>query len=130
MRKKTSIKIDPKKLRHAILVRNMSLIEASEQMGFNKAYLNNCMARSEIAPSGAILLEKMFSVEPHEYQVTEPEPVKAEPVETPTSEPAPVIDYVQLYNTVYAAMLAALSQNAKEMREHLFDKPSERGCAS
>ena len=130
MRNSKAIKIDSSKLRHAVNVRNMKLAETSTEMGFNAAYLNNAMARGYLAPAGAILLEKLFDIQPHEYQITEPtpepEPVKAESEEAATQ----ALDYVQLYNTVYAAMLAALKQNAKEMREHLFDKPSKGVSAS
>ena len=128
MRNSKAIKIDPSKLRHAVNVRNMKFGEASTEMGFNAAYLNNAMARGCIAPSGAILLEKMFDIPVSEYQYVEPTPEPEKPAVT--EAPAAAIDYIALYNTVYQAMLSALRQNAKEMREHLFDKPCKEVSAS
>jgi plasmid maintenance system antidote protein VapI len=124
MPKTKIIEIDSDKLRRAIVKRNLHVTKISVEMGRSPVFVTNIIQRGRMTPSVAILLEKMYDIQPHEYELVKPEPdpetVEVVPANEAGEQNTPAIDYVQLYNVVYAAMLAALKKNASDMREHLF----------
>lgn len=123
MRQAKSFPIDVQKFRHALDVRNLKFDALSLEMGREKTYINTIIKHGRIVPSAAILLEKLHDIQRYEYELVqalpEPTPDEAKSV-TVLEQPKAEIDYVQLYNTIYGAVLAALRQNAKDVKDRLF----------
>jgi hypothetical protein len=122
MRKRqiNTIKIDGKKLKDAIKSRGLTCEQVSLETGRGRTYIAYSVCTGIIAISETLLLDKLYGIKPSEYEYVEPEP---EPVvETPEHEPTQTsgIDYVALYNTIYAAVYAALKANAEDMKDRLF----------
>ena len=94
-------------------------------LGYNNALFSNAKARGYMSDEVADRLERVYGIKRSTYEIAEPKPA-AEPTVEKVEEPKPEepktgIDYVQLYNTIYAATLAALQANAKGLHEHLFE---------
>ena len=124
MRKKSfnTFRIDSKKLKTALKERGLKTEIVSVATGHCKSYISQCIWGNSMPFSEAILLDRMYGIPRSEYEHIEPTP---EPVaETPATEQPQTsgIDYVALYNTIYAAVYAALKANASDMRDRLFDR--------
>lgn len=117
MAKSSAFTIDPRKLRHAINVRNLSLSQVDRDTGRSTTYTSHALRNGTMSASQAILLERMYGIMRADYEIVpEPEP---EPVVEQEKETAG-LDYDKLYQTIYAAVFAALRMNADEMKDRLF----------
>lgn len=116
--------IDTAKLRHEINVRNLTLEQLSVETGRSKSYMSQQLACGEVSVTQAVLMERMYGIMRSDYEVKAPEPVVVEaPVEHET-EKLCTVDYDKLYNTIYAAVYAALRMNADELHDRMFNKVS------
>lgn len=126
MRRTNNFEIDGDKLRNALVRKNLGMNRTSMELGKSPTYLSQCASYGYMNASIALLLETMYGIPRSEYEHVEPEP-EPEPAPEPVAEepatPSTGIDYIALYNVIYAAVHAALKQNAKDMHDHLFDKP-------
>lgn len=119
MSRTATFQIDTSKLMHEINVRNLSLSQVDRDTGRCITYTSRALRRGKMAVTQAILLERMYGIKRDDYELVEPEPVVV--VEPPKDTDKPcVLDYDKLYNTIYAAVYAALRMNADEMKDRLF----------
>lgn len=119
MSRTATFKIDSSKLLHEINVRNLSLSQIDRDTGRSITYTSHMLRSGKIATSQAILLERMYGIMRKDYELVQPEPVVV--MEPPKDTETPcVLNYDKLYQTIYAAVFAALRMNADEMRDRLF----------
>ena len=123
MRRANNFEIDGDKLRNALVKRDLKAGDTAVSLGKNRTYLAQCASYGYMNASIALLLETMYGIPRSEYEHVEPEP---EPEPAPVAEepatPSTGIDYIALYNVIYASVYAALKANAKDLHDHLFDK--------
>lgn len=127
MRKQKEIRtfsINKASLKDALAVRGLSAEQVSRETGRGKSYISQCMTYGYMSASEALLLDRMYGIPRSEYEYVEPTPEPEPVAETPATEQPQTsgIDYVALYNTIYAAVYAALKANASDMRDRLFDR--------
>lgn len=124
MRRANNFEIDGDKLRDALVNRELGFNKTSIALGKNATYLSQCASYGYMSETVALLLESMFGISREEYKHVEPTPEpEPEPVAEEPATPSTGIDYIALYNVIYAAVYAALKANAKDMHDHLFEKP-------
>ena len=106
-------RIDAEKLQKEIKKRGLTQVEVSEGIYKSRGYIKNVISEGKITGQSAILLEQVYNIKRADYEYIEP---KTEQV-TEVKEESPKverIDYVQLYNTIYAAVLAALTKSKED----------------
>ena len=94
MKRREKILVDATKITAELEKRGRTPRKAATEMGFNPQYFNNIGARGYIAPSGLMLLEKMYNIHLDDIKPDEPEPVLEPPIEPSDVTMADI--YVQL----------------------------------
>lgn len=124
-RESNNFKIDGNKLRTALVKRDLKSSKTSVSLGKCSTYLSQCASYGYMNNTVALLLESMYGLPRAEYEYVDPtpEPEPEPKMVAPTDDaPATGIDYIALYNVIYAAVYAALKANAKDLHDHLFEK--------
>lgn len=117
--------IDGEKLKAAMLNTGITIKTICNGIGYQSdSFIYNAKQRGYIKDRAAIDLERLYGIKRKLYEVPEPKnEVKPEPIdeqihETMNEEKASCgLDYVQLYNTIYTAVLSALQANVKGLHE-------------
>jgi hypothetical protein len=119
--------------RARVYIDHENLMEQIKKIGFKPCrvaiglgYCNSLFAtardRGYFSEEVADRLERVYGIKRKTYEIPEPKVEDQKPVEEPKAEePKCSIDYVRLYNTIYQAVLTALQENAKGMRDRLFE---------
>lgn len=122
--KRARVYIDHDKLMAQIKKIGFTANRVAIGLGYNSSIFCNARDRGYFSEEAAERLERVYGIKRKTYEIPSPkaEEPKPEPVEEPkTEEPKSGIDYVRLYNTIYQAVLTALQENAKGMRDKLFE---------
>lgn len=84
----TTARIDGQKLRNILNYKGLARQDVSISIGKNKGYLSKCTLLNEMSKTSILLIEKMYGINPEDYEYVEPEPVKEETIEQPQGEVA------------------------------------------
>lgn len=100
---------------------NIPYARISEGIGHSHSFIHLVIREGKISESDASRLERFYGVQRDAYRaMLKPETKQAETivrVEKAEEKAACGLDYVQLYNTIYTAVLAALQANVKGLHE-------------
>lgn len=102
----TMVAIDSEKLRAEIAKRGMTMIQASQEMGFANGFLSNCTIRGTMHRAAVAMLGTLYGIKP-EAILPEEEPPDREP-DTPGA------DYDMLHRVVYSAVYKAVKRAMSE----------------
>lgn len=111
MKNTKNIHIDGNRLIAALRLKNLTLNEASLEMGRSNGYLTNCIRVGYINPATEKMIEKMFDIPLGMYIPTHPEDVEDEPV---VAENEVGIDYERLQEAIYCAIIGAIRKLQRE----------------
>lgn len=117
--------IDGEKLKAAMLNTGIKIKTICNGIGYQSdSFIYNAKQRGYIKERAVIDLERLYGIKRKLYEIPEPKnEVKPEPIDEQIHEPMKDekascgLDYVQLYNTIYTAVLSALQANAKGLHE-------------
>jgi hypothetical protein len=120
--KRARVYIDYQKLEEAIAAIGFTKTKVAKGMGYSDSLFCNAKERGYFKDEVAERLDRIYGIKRKVYEIPAPKPEEPKPIEEPKKEePKSGIDYVRLYNTIYQAVLTALQENAKGMRDRLFE---------
>jgi hypothetical protein len=125
--KRARVYVDHGKLMEQIKKIGFTANRVAIGLGYNSSVFCNARDRGYFSEEVAERLERVYGIKRKTYEIAEPKKEEPKPVEAPKAEepkaeePKCSIDYVRLYNTIYQAVLTALQENAKGMRDRLFE---------
>lgn len=106
MAKKLMYPVDAQKMRDALTQRGLMFTEVSNAIGYESGYISGVLNEKKIAKAAAMLLERIYNIQPEDYKPETEESV------TPEVEPAPApvqpsFDMADLRETVTQSIVDA-----------------------